>query len=594
MTDSQSNKGVLLNLRVIDQEAVDALATRLQALVDSATAAAASLQSAMERSQQAAREIPDASAQLEERLKLGLRVMKGLDATNQRAERISGDLVQHLEQASSVGEQIHSTATQEQARLTMAAQQATEFFDSKADAAISRAEKLLAIFEQAESNIALASLRAAVLAGKPPSTPRQSPEPPGAMRPTHAPTEADQPPVEAPEPRAEQAPRRGQIRMDRLTEGGAEKVVRLEQSPDLGLRDRLEATSARMQELEREREDAVRVLEGQRALLSGMYDELRANLDELAMAAAALRHGTLSDQQRQHVERASASVAALMDLISGISDPPGTTRRPQDLGDFELRQAIESVVGHLTKGAADRNVSLTCQIENDVPAVVSGDSARLRQVLLYIVSGAIKLIKRGELSLKTACEVTVDADVTIRITVSHSATDFDREPLETLKAAAAGEEAADAKSPRRGLGLVIARQLIDDLDGKFGVEIDDLSGFSIWFTTTWKKGSASGDARRSSNRLKLESVSSNLGEVVDLSLGGARVVSPKMLEGQVEIQVSDPETTVTLPAEVMWTNRIGRRKFEVGLRFVHVTADAAERLKRISIQNRVRRVLDET
>ena len=102
---------------------------------------------------------------------------------------------------------------------------------------------------------------------------------------------------------------------------------------------------------------------------------------------------------------------------------------------------------------------------------------------------------------------------------------------------------------------------------------------------------ATPECRRSRGRLPQESLASDLGPVLDLSANGMRVQCAKVPKGPVPVRLMGYSESLTLQAEVAWSKRRGFRKHEVGLRFVCVDPATAERLTRMSTNNRMRRVM---
>ena len=83
------------------------------------------------------------------------------------------------------------------------------------------------------------------------------------------------------------------------------------------------------------------------------------------------------------------------------------------------------------------------------------------------------------------------------------------------------------------------------------------------------------DNRRAQGRLPQELLRSNLGPVLDLSMGGMRVRCTRARKGDVDVELMELEEPVKLRAEVMWTRRQGLRRYEVGLKFLDVPPEGA-------------------
>ena len=72
---------------------------------------------------------------------------------------------------------------------------------------------------------------------------------------------------------------------------------------------------------------------------------------------------------------------------------------------------------------------------------------------------------------------------------------------------------------------------------------------------------------------------------------GGSVRSTKAPKGEIVVEIMDIEEPVELRAQVMWARRIGFRKYDVGVNFMHVPPDVAKKLTRVSLNHRLRRLL---
>ena len=94
----------------------------------------------------------------------------------------------------------------------------------------------------------------------------------------------------------------------------------------------------------------------------------------------------------------------------------------------------------------------------------------------------------------------------------------------------------------------------------------------------------SGPQDRTAVRLKVEFLKCNLGSVVDLSLGGLRVLSWRRLRGRHLVKLYNAENGVRMEAEVRRCERVGFCKHQVGLEFVDVEPEAADALRVLATQ----------
>ena len=109
--------------------------------------------------------------------------------------------------------------------------------------------------------------------------------------------------------------------------------------------------------------------------------------------------GTVLDsRQRRYVETVHGSGESLLLIINDILDfsKIEAGRLILEVANFSPRTVIQDVVSLLSEQAHRKGLVLTNRIEADVPALMSGDSSRLRQILLNLVGNALKFTEQGQ------------------------------------------------------------------------------------------------------------------------------------------------------------------------------------------------------
>lgn len=503
-------------------------------------------------------------------------VEQRLQSLTQNAEQtlhsLTHDTQQRIEALTANTQQRVQTITGDtEQRIRTLAEESCARVEREFNPAFERAAALAELLRNAEASLAVNALHAAIAGG-------------AAATPTaHATPQA----FAAPEPQPVPSP-----------DPALQQQISEQSAVIASLEERIGEMSGRCSDLERKHKHTS---ENQAALLSGVSHELCREIDMLLSAADALRSTMLDQKQIDHLDDAKASASALLEMVRGITDLSFDLPRPpaETDGECDLRQEIQSMAGLSSKRARDNGQTLVCHVENDVPGIVRGDCGRLRQTLLYMLNGAFKLAGPGEITLRASVDHAVESHTTVRVTVSHQGRGIPQEHLNDLFNAipqpgaeqASGDGVASPDSPHSSLSLAVARQLVQRMGGTVGVEADHSDQFSLWFAIDWRRPASSADNRRLHNRLPLESVQCNLGQVLDLSLGGARIRCVREYSGHIDLEIIDDDCTVRVSAEVMWCNRLGWRKHEVGLRFLDVAPSVAEQLTRLTMQNRVRRVM---
>ncbi len=260
---------------------------------------------------------------------------------------------------------------------------------------------------------------------------------------------------------------------------------------DITERKRAEAELRQAKALAEERSEAAEAANiAKSQFLANMSHELRTPLNSVIGLTTLLRETKLSAEQRDWIETIQASGDALLHLISDIldfskieSDRLGIQNRP-----FNLRSCIESAFDLLVMKVMEEDLDVAYQIEDGLPAMVIGDPDRLRQVLVNLLTNAIKFTERGEviLTVARAPESPAPADMpsasTFLFTVRDTGPGIPPEQMHRLfKLFSQLDGSSTRKYGGVGLGLAISRRLVELMHGVIWAESDGVPGHGSKF-----------------------------------------------------------------------------------------------------------------
>jgi signal transduction histidine kinase/ligand-binding sensor domain-containing protein/DNA-binding response OmpR family regulator len=247
-------------------------------------------------------------------------------------------------------------------------------------------------------------------------------------------------------------------------------------------RDRAE--QARL-EAERARQEAEQADRAKSEFLANMSHEIRTPMNAVIGMTSLLLGAGLPPQHREHVETIRASGEGLLALLNDILDFSKVSAGRLELAEapFDVRACVDDVVDLHAAAAAAKKVGLRRQVDSGVPHVVVSDSSRVRQILINLVSNALKFTSAGEIVVAvSAGAVGADGLRELRFSVSDTGIGIPPERLDRLFKPFSQADASTARHfGGTGLGLAISRNLAEILGGGLWVESEPGRGSVFHF-----------------------------------------------------------------------------------------------------------------
>jgi len=208
--------------------------------------------------------------------------------------------------------------------------------------------------------------------------------------------------------------------------------------------------------------------------LATISHEIRTPLNAVTCAAHLLKTTPLSEAQAEYVSILLSGSDVLLGLINDVLDMSKIEagKMQLDITDIDLRDHCTKLTKIWGPKAAERGLSLTLDIDPDLPAVIRADGLRLTQILFNLVSNAVKFTAEGGVDIRVATVAGAPPDAP-RLSFAVRDTGPGMTP-EVMQRLFRSFEQADASAARKfggsGLGLAISRRLAELMDGRLEAE----------------------------------------------------------------------------------------------------------------------------
>ncbi len=231
-------------------------------------------------------------------------------------------------------------------------------------------------------------------------------------------------------------------------------------------------------------------LQAKQQFLSNMSHEIRTPMNAIVGFTNVVLKTDLSDSQKEYINAIKLSGDALIVLINDILDlaKVDAGKMTFDRVAFDLPASMSSILQLFESKIEEKNLKLIKEIDEKIPSVLIGDSIHLRQIILNLVSNAVKFTSVGEITLNISLLEEHAENVVLKFALTDTGIGIPKNRQEQIfNIFEQAHKDRNSSHEGTGLGLAIVKQLIEQQGGTIAVESEPGKGSTFSFVLSFEK-----------------------------------------------------------------------------------------------------------
>ncbi len=256
-------------------------------------------------------------------------------------------------------------------------------------------------------------------------------------------------------------------------------------SINLKQKEKIEGLILDCRDITQRKKDAEELLRAQKAkeqFLANISHEIRTPINGIAGLATLLSKNPTAEEQITYLNAIKSAADNLKVIINDILDlaSTGSGKLKFEKIGFSLKNLLSSLVGAYSVQAKEKGIELSYSLQKDADKILIGDPVRLNQILINLISNAIKFTHIGYIRIRTTLEKAEKTRVFIRFEVDDTGIGIPNEKLSTIfESFGQADASVTRKYGGTGLGLTIVKQLVELQRGAISVKSKEDEGSSF-------------------------------------------------------------------------------------------------------------------
>lgn len=289
-------------------------------------------------------------------------------------------------------------------------------------------------------------------------------------------------------------------------------------------------------ELRRQHEISQQAATMKEQFIASVSHEMRTPMNAILGMSNLVLHSPLNEEQRSYIGSIKQSSELLLGIVNDILEISTLKNGSIEFEEkpFDLHELLANLVNVMSYKISEKKLEFNLEVEQDVPRYLAGDKLRLNQILYNLVGNAIKFTDTGFVRVYVSVKEKNARSAQILFEVEDSGIGIPKDQLEAIFENFTRVRHKDRLFEGTGLGLSIARSLVQQQNGKIGVESEVGQGskfyFSLWMPVSSAEILESGKANQQAKQVFDPNTAFDLLLVEDHKLN--QLVACKTLEKQ--------------------------------------------------------------